>query len=101
MIPLPDIVYDGNVLRDKDYTEKEGQYIRLEVSKKYVIFCIVVFRSRKKYSPVPLLEGEYTHSYFRSFFKSSSGVDIGEMPKLSTRYFSTFGEMNAGSVGPR
>ena len=39
--------------------------------------------------------------YFRSIFRSSSGVVVGAMPKCSTRYFSTFGERNAVSVGPR
>ena len=34
-------------------------------------------------------------------FISSSTVVIPAMPKLSTRTFATFGDRNAGNVGPR
>ena len=39
-------------------------------------------------------------SYPNSFFKSSSGVEIGEIWNFSTNRFNTFGERKAGSVGP-
>ena len=35
------------------------------------------------------------------FFISSSTVEIVPMPKFSTSTFATFGDKNAGSVGPR
>ena len=34
-------------------------------------------------------------------FKSSSTLPIPAIPKLSTNTFATFGDKNAGSVGPR
>jgi hypothetical protein len=39
--------------------------------------------------------------YPNIFFKSSSGVLIGVILYFSTRTCSTFGEINAGSVGPK
>ena len=40
-------------------------------------------------------------SYAKKSFKSSSTVPIPAIPKFSTRTFATFGDKNAGSVGPR
>lgn len=36
-----------------------------------------------------------------NFSISSSGLPIPAIPKLSTRTLATFGDKNAGSVGPR
>jgi len=40
-------------------------------------------------------------SYFKNILISSSTLVIPPIPKLSTNTFTTFGERNAGSVGPR
>ena len=37
----------------------------------------------------------------KNSFKSSSTVPIPAMPNVSVRIFATFGERNAGRVGPR
>ena len=48
-----------------------------------------IFQARSSYSDNP------------KSFKSSSTLPIPAIPKLSTNTFATFGDKNAGSVGPR
>jgi hypothetical protein len=40
-------------------------------------------------------------NYPKNIFKSSSTFVIPPIPKFSTKTLATFGERNAGSVGPR
>ncbi len=73
----------------------------LEKSDNYILVTNLVKRKQNTHFKQVNVLFAFKLSYAINIFKSSSTFVMPPIPKFSTKTLTTFGERNAGSVGPK